>query len=90
MHFPTNNLLFAAGLLVAILPAIQAHGIPTSRNQQKLLTVITTDMEQDDLASLIRYLLYSNDLDTQGIIYSASQWHWAGDGKRHRVLPTWQ
>lgn len=81
MHFPTNNLLFAAGLLVAILPAIQAHGIPTSRNQQKLLTVITTDMEQDDLASLIRYLLYSNDLDTQGIIYSASQWHWAGDGK---------
>lgn len=41
-------------------------------------TVVTTDMEQDDLASLIRYLLYTNDLDTEGIIYTSSVWHWAG------------
>ncbi|CAI7671085.1 unnamed protein product [Penicillium manginii] len=37
-------------------------------------------MEQDDLASLIRYLLYTNDIDTEGIIYSSSVWHWAGNG----------
>lgn len=37
-------------------------------------------MEQDDLAALIRYMLYTNDLDTQGIIYTASRYHWAGDG----------
>ncbi|KAK3626798.1 hypothetical protein LTR56_019616 [Elasticomyces elasticus] len=37
-------------------------------------------MEQDDLASMVRYLLYAADLDTQGIIYSASRYHWAGDG----------
>jgi hypothetical protein len=37
-------------------------------------------MEQDDLASLIRYLLYTNELDTQGIVYSSSRYHWAGDG----------
>jgi hypothetical protein len=37
-------------------------------------------MEQDDLASLIRYMLYTNDLDTEGIVYTSSMWHWAGDG----------
>lgn len=44
-------------------------------------TVVTTDMEQDDYASLIRYLLYTDDLDTEGIVYTASRFHWAGDGK---------
>ncbi|KAL4896842.1 hypothetical protein BDV59DRAFT_198300 [Aspergillus ambiguus] len=43
-------------------------------------TIVTTDMEQDDLASMIRYILYTNDLDTQGIIYSSSRYHWAGNG----------
>ena len=44
-------------------------------------TVVTTDMEQDDLASLIRYLFYTNDLDTEGIVYTSSKFHFAGDGK---------
>lgn len=63
-----------------------------------LRTVITTDLEQDDLASLIRYLLYTNELDNQGIIYSSSRYHWAGDGKGTRFFlpdreydePQWQ
>ncbi|OGM48637.1 hypothetical protein ABOM_002068 [Aspergillus bombycis] len=66
--------LFAVGLF---LTAAQAYA--TSRLGM-LRTVVTTDMEQDDLASLIRYLLYTNELDTQGIIYSSSRFHWAGDG----------
>ena len=44
-------------------------------------TVITTDMEQDDLASLIRYMFYTDELDTEGIIYSSGRFHFAGDGK---------
>ncbi|GLX11304.1 hypothetical protein Misp03_82300 [Microbispora sp. NBRC 16548] len=44
-------------------------------------TVVTTDMESDDYASLIRYLLYTNDVDTQGIVYSSSKYHWSGDGQ---------
>ncbi|GLY04158.1 hypothetical protein Acsp01_45370 [Actinoplanes sp. NBRC 101535] len=50
------------------------HATPLMR------TVVTTDMEQDDLASLIRYLLYTNELDTVGIVYTSSRFHWAGDG----------
>jgi hypothetical protein len=51
------------------------------RRVEKPRTVVTTDMEQDDLASLIRYLLYTNDVDTEGIIYTSGRYHWAGDGK---------
>ncbi|KAK6811861.1 hypothetical protein RU639_012336 [Aspergillus parasiticus] len=74
--------LFAIGLVVT---AAQAYA--TSRSSM-LRTVVTTDMEQDDLASLIRYLLYTNELDTQGIIYSSSRFHWSGDGNGTKFFLT--
>jgi hypothetical protein len=42
--------------------------------------VVTTDPELDDSNSLVRYLLYSTDFRTEGIIYASSQFHWKGDG----------
>ena len=45
------------------------------------MTVITTDGEVDDYDSMVRMLLYSNNMDIRGFVYSASQWHWEGDGK---------
>ena len=42
---------------------------------------MTCDPELDDNNSLIRYLLYSTDFDTEGLIYASSQVHWKGDGK---------
>src|SRR5690349_9817895 len=64
----------AAVLALSAGPA-SAHGLTKPR------TVVTTDMEQDDYASLIRYLLYTDDVDNQGIVYTSSRFHWAGDGK---------
>jgi Protein of unknown function (DUF1593) len=64
----------AAGLALSAGPA-SAHGLTKPR------TVVTTDMEQDDYASLIRYLLYTDDVDNEGIVYTSSRFHWAGDGK---------
>ncbi|KAL4920034.1 hypothetical protein BDW62DRAFT_216357 [Aspergillus aurantiobrunneus] len=80
--------LLATGLLATALAAPRPD---------LLRTVITTDMEQDDLASLVRYLLYTNELDTQGIIYSSSRFHWSGDGNgtkfflpdREYTTPQW-
>lgn len=77
MHILIHRLL-AVVLLVSTFPGVQTHYIDKAA---KLRTVVTTDVEQDDLASLIRYILYTNDLDTQGIIYTSSRYHWAGDGK---------
>ncbi|KAL2274238.1 hypothetical protein FJTKL_03585 [Diaporthe vaccinii] len=38
-------------------------------------------MESDDLASLVRYIMYTNNLENQGLIYTSSKFHWEGDGK---------
>lgn len=48
---------------------------------QKPRVVITADPELDDANSMIRYLLYSSDVRTEGLIYASSQFHWMGDGK---------
>jgi hypothetical protein len=44
-------------------------------------TIVTTDGEIDDVDTFIRFLLYTNAFETQGLIYSSSMWHWKGDGK---------
>jgi hypothetical protein len=43
-------------------------------------TIITTDGEVDDVDSFIRMLLYANEFTIEGLVYSASQWHYKGDG----------
>ncbi|XVV08614.1 nucleoside hydrolase-like domain-containing protein [Actinoplanes sp. CA-131856] len=75
------RLLAACAVAASLVIAAPASAHPSASSPAKPRTVVTTDMEQDDLASLIRYLLYTNDLDTQGIIYTSSKFHWAGDGK---------
>lgn len=41
--------------------------------------VVTTDPELDDLNSMLRLLLYSNEIRIAGLVYSSSQFHYAGD-----------
>jgi Protein of unknown function (DUF1593) len=43
--------------------------------------IITADPELDDNNSLIRFLLYSCDVEVEGLIYASSGYHWKGDGK---------
>ena len=44
-------------------------------------TIVTTDGEIDDVDTFIRMLLYSNEYQLEGLIYSSSMWHYKGDGK---------
>ena len=43
-------------------------------------TILTTDMECDDMNSMIHLFLYLNELDLEGIVYTSSQFHFNGDG----------
>ena len=54
-----------------------AAGNTTVRPQ----TIVMTDGEVDDMDSFMRFLLYTNDVDVRGIIYTSSEWHYKGDGK---------
>jgi hypothetical protein len=40
--------------------------------------LVTTDGEIDDECSMVRFLLYANEWDIEGIITSSSQYHWQG------------
>lgn len=40
--------------------------------------IVTSDGEIDDQCSMIRFLLYTNEWDVEGIITSSSQYHWHG------------
>ncbi|MCO8270553.1 DUF1593 domain-containing protein [Actinoplanes sp. TRM 88003] len=74
----------ALTITIAAVTTLTTFAAPASAggsHAEKPRTVVTTDMESDDIASLVRYLLYTNELDTKGIIYSSSKFHWAGDGK---------
>lgn len=44
----------------------------------KTRVIVTSDGEIDDECSLVRFLLYANEWDIEGIITSSSQYHWHG------------
>jgi hypothetical protein len=76
-------LIYAIGLLILCFHAYRA-GAQLSDRKGRPRIVITADPELDDNNSLIRFLLYSNDLEIEGLIYASSGFHWKGDGKGTR------
>lgn len=81
--------LTAALWAVSSIAGAQVEAAPSGRSLVYFKTeagakpriVVTTDPELDDSNSMVRYLLYSNDFDTVGLIYASSQYHWSGDLK---------
>lgn len=65
--------LFAI-LLTAALGVIPAHGMAAERSR----VIVTSDGEIDDECSMVRFLFYANEWDTEGIITTSSQYHWQG------------
>lgn len=58
--------------------AAESSKTATSTKQAKARTVITTDGEVDDRNSVLRALLYTNDMDLEGIVLTSSMYHYAG------------
>src|SRR5215510_9363652 len=67
--------ILALGLTLA-LAATNAR----AQSRSDLPRVIaTTDGEQDDLASMHRFIMYTDEFDVAGIVQSTSRFHHAGD-----------
>lgn len=62
--------LLVAVTLVSSFEAVQARGEPR--------VIVTSDGEIDDECSMVRFLLYANEWDIEGIVTSSSQYHWQG------------
>src|SRR5262245_53750683 len=85
----TLNMAYVNHFILALLAMTLGGGVATSPHLsgvtaapalQKPRVVVTADPELDDSNSLVRYLLYSTDFQTEGIIYASSGFHWKGDG----------
>jgi len=72
------SLLIGLGILGFVPSQINAQ---PSEKKTRPRIVVTADPELDDNNSLIRFLLYSSDLEVEGLIYASSGFHWKGDGK---------
>ncbi|HVZ55243.1 MAG TPA: nucleoside hydrolase-like domain-containing protein [Chitinophagaceae bacterium] len=72
--------LWMMGAMLVSLSVCQVSAQNTTRTGKPRI-VVTCDPELDDNNSLIRFLLYSSDLQVEGLIYASSGYHWKGDGK---------
>ncbi|MBS1610614.1 MAG: DUF1593 domain-containing protein, partial [Bacteroidetes bacterium] len=70
---------FIAALATLCFVANTVHAQPNKEIKPRI--IITADPELDDNNSLIRFLLYSSDVEVEGLIYASSGYHWKGDGR---------
>jgi hypothetical protein len=68
--------LVICSLAVLLIPSALASVAGTPSPKPRVL--VTSDGEIDDECSLVRFLLYVNEWDVEGIITSSSQYHWQG------------
>ncbi len=69
------GLVFAVALALSI---ISCSTLQTKIASQKPRVIVTSDGEIDDECSMVRFLLYANEWDVEGIVTSSSQYHWQG------------
>jgi len=86
---PHSGWIFEMTVFPRLITSLLAFGLlggATGAAQVRLpRVVVTTDLELDDANSLIRYLLYSTDFRTEGLIYASSGFHWKGDGTGKKI-----
>lgn len=68
-----KNILYSSFIVLFLAFHITVNG-----QSQKQRIIITSDGEIDDECSMVRFLLYANEWDVEGIVTSSSQYHWHG------------
>lgn len=63
-------------------PVTENDSTKENTKVSKVRTVITTDGEVDDMNSVIRYLVYANEMELEGIVLTSSVYHYAGDEEK--------
>lgn len=59
-------------------PAAAIARVPAPPPGARPRVIATTDGEIDDRCSMVRFLLYADQWDIEGLIYSSSKFHWDG------------
>lgn len=73
-HLKSLCIFFTATVILASSVA----SLAAQPGAEKTRVIITSDGEIDDECSLVRFLLYANEWNVEGILTSSSQYHWQG------------
>lgn len=73
-----SNSIYLIIILTIISISCSNKIIKKSIDTDKPRIIVTSDGEIDDECSMVRFLLYANNWDVEGIITSSSQYHWRG------------
>ena len=65
-------------MFIAILTLVLSTGTFAQKQVEKTRVIVTSDGEIDDECSMVRFMLYANEWDIEGIVTSSSQYHWHG------------
>ncbi len=65
-------------ILLIVVSGACTKTMLNTKAPEKPRIIVTSDGEIDDQCSMIRFLLYTNEWDVEGIITSSSQYHWHG------------
>ena len=65
-------------MFIAILTLVLFTGTFAQKQVEKTRVIVTSDGEIDDECSMVRFMLYANEWDIEGIVTSSSQYHWHG------------
>ncbi|TNF42458.1 MAG: DUF1593 domain-containing protein [Bacteroidetes bacterium] len=67
--------------VIILLNSFLCNGSASKKKETaKPRIIVTTDGEIDDKTSFMRFLLYSNEFETEGLIYGNSKWQRHGHG----------
>ena len=72
-----GTIIGTMSLPASVFAADSATALPKTEGKPRLL--VTQDGEVDDMNTLIHTLLYSNDIDLEGIVQTSSKLHYSGD-----------
>lgn len=73
--------LLSLCLAIAILCCFCSAGAEEATETVKPRILITTDLEVDDMNGILLTLMYANDFDIAGIVWTAGKFHFSGDGQ---------
>ena len=74
----TNLILLSIILVLGACSEQKTNVEDKAETNYKPRIIVTSDGEIDDECSMVRFLLYTNEWDVEGIITSSSQYHWHG------------
>ncbi len=78
------SIYFFCLFFINSISAQNNYGLKIDKSKQERI-LITTDLEVDDMNGILLSLIYSDQYDLAGIVWTSGMYHFSGDGGKHTL-----